>query len=58
MSKLQHKNIVTVKEFILDEALGNAQLILEYLEGQTLEELIIEEGPLEGKLFWRQKDRF
>jgi serine/threonine protein kinase len=47
LSKLQHKNIVTVKEFILDEALGNAQLILEYLEGQTLEELIIEEGPLD-----------
>jgi len=49
LSKLQHKNIVKAKELLVDEALGSAQLILEYVQGQTLEELIFEKGRLEGK---------
>jgi len=47
LSRFQHKNIVKAKELLVDEVLGHAQLILEYVPGKTLEELIIEKKQLE-----------
>jgi len=39
---------VKAKELLVDEVLGHGQLILEYVPGKTLEELIIEKRQLEG----------
>ena len=46
----KHPNIIQAKELLIDEALGNAQLILEYCPGQTLEEIISQKGSLDGKI--------
>jgi calcium/calmodulin-dependent protein kinase I len=47
LSKLDHKNIIKVKELLMDESIGHAQLILEYFPSKTLEELIHENGTLQ-----------
>jgi serine/threonine protein kinase len=47
LSNLQHDNIIKVKELLMDESIGQAQLILDYFPSKTLEELINENANLE-----------
>jgi len=49
IKKLQHDHIVKAEELFIDMESGNAQIVLEYCEGQTLQELIEEKIKLDEK---------
>jgi eukaryotic-like serine/threonine-protein kinase len=49
LGSLQHHNIVHIKTFGIDD--NRCFLVLEYLEGRTLEQFILENGPLDPEQF-------
>lgn len=51
LGDLKHPNIVQVKAFEVDE--GRCFMVLEYLDGKTLSEVIASEGPLSASEFSR-----
>ncbi len=44
--KLVHTNIVTVRAFEEDSAQGNPFLVMDYIEGETLDDILAEKGTL------------
>jgi serine/threonine protein kinase len=49
VNDIQHENVVDILNFVTDEATNNFFILMEYLEGQTLAEIIDADAPLSPK---------
>ena len=49
LKKLDHPNIIKAYDLIFDEESGFVYIILEYFEGKTLDDHILDKGNLSGK---------
>ncbi len=45
LKKLKHPHIVGVHSFHHNQMLGNVSIIMDYVEGETLSDIISEDGP-------------
>jgi len=46
LSKIDHPNIVKAHELIHDEFKSSTTIIMDYVDGRTLEEIVAEEGKI------------
>ena len=49
VNDIQHENVVDILNFVTDEATNNFFILMEYLDGQTLADVIDAEAPLSPK---------
>lgn len=47
---LDHPNIVRVEDIFIDRARNTTFTIMEYIEGEQLQDFIYKNGPLKGKI--------